>query len=367
MKILILANSAGGLLSFRKELLETLIDRGYEVIVSLPVKDRIDEVIELGCKVEVIPIDRRGTNPIKDLKLIRSYIRILRKEKPAVVLTYTIKPNIYGGIACRLLKVPYIVNITGLGSAVESPSALQRLTIGLYKLAMKKARCIFFQNRGNQELFLKNRINVDVHRLIPGSGANLRKFQYEPYPKGDKIKFLFISRLMKEKGIEEYFYAAEYFSGIRGDLEFGILGNCEEDYRQRLSDLQNRGIIKYFGVQKDVRPYIAEASCLIHPTFYPEGMSNVILEAASTGRPVITTNRHGCMEAVEKGKTGFLFPERDTNALIECIRRFLDLSLEERELMGRLGREKMEKEFDRQIVIDAYLEEIEKVKSRSSS
>lgn len=361
MKVIILANSAGGLLSFRQELLTTLIQKGYEVIVCLPKKDRNEEVEALGCKVRIIPIDRRGTNPLKDFNLLMSYIKLIRTEKPEVVLTYTIKPNIYGGLACRLLKIPYIANITGLGSAVENPGLLQKLTLNLYKSALKNAACIFFQNTGNQELFIKNKINLPAHRLIPGSGANITKFHYQSYPVGEKTRFLFISRLMKEKGIEEYFAAAEYFSKLRSDLEFGILGNCEENYIQRLQELQENGIIKYYGVQKDVRPYIAEASCLIHPTFYPEGMSNVILEAASTGRPVIATNRHGCMEAVENGKTGFLFPERDTDALIECINKFLELSREERETMGKLGRKKMENEFNRRIVIDAYMNEIEKV------
>ncbi|MDE5807475.1 MAG: glycosyltransferase family 4 protein [Muribaculaceae bacterium] len=366
MKIIILANSAGGLLSFRQELLVTLVQKGYEVIVCLPTKDRNKEVEDLGCKVRIIPIDRRGTNPLKDSKLLMAYINLLRAEKPTAVLTYTIKPNIYGGMACRLLRIPYIVNITGLGSAVESPSTLQKLTLKLYKVALKKADCIFFQNRGNQELFFQNKINTSAHRLIPGSGANIDKFHYQSYPTGKRIKFLFISRLMKEKGIEEYFSAAEYFSKIRSDLEFGILGNCEENYIQRLNSLQEKGIIRYYGVQKDVRPFIAEASCLIHPTFYPEGMSNVILEAASTGRPVITTNRHGCMEAVDDGTTGFLFPQRDTDALIQCIQRFLDLSYAEREEMGKLGRDKMEKEFNRQIVIDAYMEEIERISKKTS-
>lgn len=360
MKIVILANSAGGLLSFRQELLVAMIKRGYEVMVCLPPNDRIKEIEDLGCTVRTIPIDRRGTNPLRDIKLLYSYFRLIRTEKPTVVLTYTIKPNIYGGLACRFLHVPYIVNITGLGSAVENPGLLQKVTLTLYKTALKKAACIFFQNRGNQSLFLNNKINISSHRLIPGSGVNLTKFHYQPYPKENKIKFLFISRLMKEKGIEEYFTAAEYFSKLRSDLEFGILGNCEENYIQRLKELQEKGIIKYYGMQKDVRPYIAAASCLIHPTFYPEGMSNVILEAASTGRPVITTNRHGCMEAVDDGKTGFLFPEKNTNALIECIRRFLELDREAHEDMGIRGREKMEKEFNRQIVIDAYIEEIKK-------
>lgn len=211
------------------------------------------------------------------------------------------------------------------------------------------------------EFFKKKNIRKTVHRLIPGSGANIQKFQYLDYPSEMTIKFLFISRLMKVKGIEEYFSAAKYFRRIRRDVEFHILGACEENYMSQLTELESEGIVIYHGLQKDVRPYIAESSCLIHPTLYPEGMSNVILEAASSGRPVITTRRYGCMEAVDDGLTGFLFEERDTQGLINTIDKFLSMSTEERAQMGRRGRQKMEREFDRQIVVDAYLEEIDKI------
>ena len=360
-KVLILANSCMGLLSFRKELLEALIAKGYNVVVSLPDESRNKEVEAIGCKViPVISLSRRGKNPFKDYSLLKEYKDLLRNERPDVVLTYTIKPNIYGGMACASMGIPYIVNITGLGSAVETPGMLQKLTLLLYKVAMRKVNCIFFQNEGNMSFFNHNKIQLTKHRLIPGSGANITKFSYSNYPEKGNVIFLFISRLMKEKGIEEYFAAAEHFSKKYDDVEFHILGGCEEDYTSRLDELTKSGIIHYHGVQSDVRPYLQKASCLIHPTYYPEGMSNVILEAASIGRPVITTRRHGCMEAVDDGETGFLFPEKDRVALIECISNFLKLSIKERKEMGIKARKKMENEFNRQIVIDAYLDEISK-------
>jgi len=360
MKIVILANSDVGLLSFRRELIETLIQRGHNITVSLPQGNRLDEIQELGCSVDLATISRRGTNPIVDLKLFRYYEKLLKSLKPDVVLTYTIKPNIYGGLACAMKDITYIVNITGLGSAVEKPGMLQRITINLYRLAMRKANCIFFQNKGNQDFFEGRGINSRAHRLIPGSGVNLKKFVVAPYPVAGPVKFLYISRIMKEKGIEEYFAAARYFRSMRKDVEFHILGACEENYVMQLASLANEGIVVYHGQQKDVRPYLAEASCLIHPTFYPEGMSNVVLEAASSGRPVITTRRHGCMEAVNDGCTGFLFAERDTKGLLDAINKFLSLTVEQRAEMGHMARLKMENEFDRNIVVNAYLEEIEK-------
>lgn len=365
MKVLILANNAGGLLRFRQELVSALINNGYKVTVSVPKDNRIDEVKALGCNVEIAEISRRGVNPIEDIKLLKYYLSLLGKEKPDVVLTYTIKPNIYGGLACSLKGFPYIVNITGLGTAVERPGKLQKLTVGLYKLAMRKASCIFFQNEGNKKFFLEKNIRKNIHRLIPGSGANIKKFHPEAYPTTGPIKFLFISRIMKEKGIEEYFAAAKHFRKLRDDVEFHILGACEEDYLRQLIELDSQGIVKYHGVQKDVRPFIKDASCLIHPTFYPEGMSNVVLEAASIARPVITTRRHGCMEAIDEGITGFLFEERDTKGLIAQIEKFLSMSIEERAEMGRKARTKMERQFDRQIVVDAYLDEINKIETVS--
>lgn len=361
MKVIILANSDAGLLSFRQEVVIALIKKGYSVTVSLPQGKRIEEIKALGCKVDTVQISRRGINPFEDLKLLKHYLNLINKEKPEVVLTYTIKPNIYGGLACAMKGIPYIVNITGLGTAVERPGILQKITVNLYKLAMRKAKCIFFQNEGNRSFFAEKNIRNDIHRLIPGSGANINKFQPAEYPTSGPIKFLFISRIMKEKGIEEYLAAAKHFHKLRDDVEFHILGACEEDYLHQLTELDSLGIVKYHGVQKDVRPYLSEASCLIHPTFYPEGMSNVILEAASTARPVITTRRHGCMEAVDDGVTGFLFEERDTQGLIDQIDKFLSMSVDERAEMGRNARTKMEREFDRQIVVDAYLDEIRKV------
>jgi galacturonosyltransferase len=360
-KILILANNAGGLCSFRIELLVRLIKEGFDVVVSVPNEDRIKDIEAVGARVVPMEIQRRGTNPLKDLQLLFRYRKLIRREKPNVILSYTIKPNVYGGLAACLARVPYIVNITGLGSAVENPGLLQKITVAMYRIAMKRVACIFFQNKGNEQFFASRNIRNEVHRIIPGSGVNLDKFTYREYPaEGDPLRFIFISRIMREKGIEEYFAAAKHFKALYPDMEFHILGGCEEEYEERLAELQREGVIVYHGKQKDVRPFIAMSNCTIHPTFYPEGMSNVILESAATGRPVITTRRHGCMEAIEEGVTGFLFQERSTEELISCIERFIALPYSEKVAMGRAAGVKMEREFSRQIVVDAYLDEIKK-------
>lgn len=361
-RILLLANKCSGILSFRKEVVEEFINQGFEVTVHLPYDTRINELKGLGCNVICSEnLVRKGKNPFTDLSLYREYLSLMRNVQPDVVLTYTIKPNIYGSLAAKKLNLPYIVNITGLGTAVENPGILQKITVNLYRRAMSKANTIFFQNSANQDFFASRNINNSVHRLIPGSGVNLTHHILQPYPEDPSpVKFLFISRLMKQKGIEEYFACAEHF---KGKAEFHILGSCEEDYADKLRHLESEGIVKYHGVQKDVRPFIANVHCLIHPTYYPEGMSNVILESAAAGRPVITTNRPGCREAVEDGITGYLFQERDREGLINKVKRFLSLSNSERKEMGLKGRQKMENEFDRQIVVKAYLDAVNKITS----
>lgn len=360
-KVLILANNDVGLYNFRKEVVEKLIEEQYEVVLSLPYGDKIEKLKKLGCKFIDTPIDRRGKNPITDLNLLLNYKKIIDQVKPSVVLTYTIKPNIYGGLMCAHKHVPYIANLTGLGSAVENAGLMQKFTLFLYKLAFREISCAFFQNKENEEFFKINKIVADRHRLIPGSGVNLAHYQPLPYPEKKPLRFLFVGRLMKEKGIDQYLEAAEYIKKKYSDVEFHIIGFCEEAYEKALNNLQARNIVYYHGMQSDIRKFLKLSHCIVNPTYYPEGMSNVLLESAACGRPLITTNRSGSKEAVEDGKTGYLIEAKNTVMLISAIEKFIALPYEEKKCMGALGREKMEKEFNREIVIDAYLNEIGKV------
>lgn len=357
-RILVLTNNSVGLFAFRRELLEQLIQAGYRVYIALPYGNRVEYFKTMGCQYINTPLERHGTNPITDFKLILSYKKIIKAVKPDVVLTYTIKPNIYGGIACRSSKVPYIPNVTGLGSAINDKKWMQSFLIWLYRIAFRKAQTVFFQNEANEQFFTDKRIAVGKHRIIPGSGVNLEHYQVLKYPSEKEIHFLFIARVMKEKGIEEYLQAAQVIRKRRPDVHFHILGFCEEAYEQKLADLQAQGVIEYHGLQDDVRAFHRISHCTIHPTYYPEGMSNVLLESAACGRPVITTDRSGCKEIVENGKTGYLIPERDAKELIAKIEEFLALPHNDKIRMGLAGREHVENKFDRQIVIGAYLEEI---------
>lgn len=359
--VLILANNDIGLYNFRKELIEKLLEKNFEVAIALPYGKKVDRLIQIGCTYYETPIDRHGTNPITDMKLLQKYKKIMREYKPDVVLTYTIKPTIYGGMACQKLNIPYIANITGLGTAVENPGIMQKITVALYKKAFQSVHCVFFQNKENKQFFAKRQIANDKHRLIPGSGVNLEHFSLLPYPPDDTIEFLFIARVMKEKGIDQYLEAAEIIREKYPYTRFHVLGFCEEAYEDILKAYEARGMIQYHGLQEDVRVFHQRSHCTIHPSYYPEGMSNVLLESEACGRPVITTNRSGCGETMEDGRTGFLFKAKNTESLVKAIEKFLALTNEERRQMGLNGRQKVEQEFDRQIVVDAYMEEIEKI------
>lgn len=356
-KILILANSDLGLYKFRKELIEELL-KEHEVFISLPEGEFIKELIELGCNYINTKVDRRGINPISDLKLMMTYMKLIKSVKPDVVLTYTIKPNVYGGLMCRLTNTPYISNITGLGMAIENDGLLQSITLFLNKLALKNAACVFLQNMDNAEFINKRGIIKGKQKLIPGSGVNLTHYNILEYPSDEVINFLYVARVMKQKGIDQYLDTAKHIKNKYPNTIFHVVGYCEETYEDELKKMHDEGIIQYHGMQSDVRKFHKISHCTIHPTYYPEGMSNVLLESAACGRPIITTNKSGCKEIVEDELNGFLVEQKNSQDLIEKTERFLKLSYKEKKKMGLAGRGKVIEEFDRNIVIKAYKEEI---------
>ncbi len=356
-KIFILCNSLGGFYDFRNELAQALLER-YEVTVCAPDDARQKELEEEGCRVIRTPINRRGTNPVQDSRLYRQYRNLLAQHRPSVVLTYTIKPDIYGGSACRKLDIPYIENITGLGTTFERGGIVCRLVTAMYRHALKDAVCVFFQNTYNRDVLQRAGIRWKKDSILPGSGVNLVKHREVVYPDADSVEFLFVGRVMREKGIDEYIKAAEKYHSEY--VHFGIVGYCEEEYGSRLNELENSGILKFYGFHTDMDSFYIRAGAVIVPSYH-EGMSNVILEASATGRPVIASDISGCREAVEDGVTGFLCSARDPASLIEAIGKFLSMTLAERAQMGRNARKKMQREFDRQTVIRRYMDEIERI------
>ena len=364
MKILVLNNCFEGLRTLRKEVFQALINEGYKVTISAPFDASANFFKEMGCDVVDTKFERKGMNPLKELGLILQYYKLFKKLKPDLVMTYTIKPNLYGGMACQLCGVPLIANVTGLGTAVENPSWLQKLAIILYKIGLRRPHTVFFQNQANMEFCRLHGMVKGKMRLIPGSGVNLQHHTLQDYPSPEEpLRFIFISRLQKEKGIEEYLTAAYDMKCKYPNTEFHILGGCEKDYAKRMEEIQKDGIVICHGYVADVRPYLAQACCTVHPSYYPEGMSNVLLESCAAGRPIITTDRPGCGEIVDDGVNGFIVKQRDGHDVARKVEQFILLPYEKKREMGLAARHKVEREFDRNIVVEAYLNEIKSIEN----
>lgn len=358
-KAVMLINDTTYAFNLRGAIIKKLVSEGMEVVIACQLLKHQDKLKEMGARLIGVETGRHGTNPFSDLMLMQTYKKILKSENPDIVLTYNIKPNVYGGMACQKLKIPYLPNVTGLGTPVENPGKLQKLTIQLYKRGVAGGACVFFQNKDNQMFFEQhNMLKKGARtRVLPGSGVDLEKHPVLPWPDNGKVHFLFAARVMKEKGIDLFIAAARKFAD--DNVIFDVCGACDdENYKSILS---NEKCVVYHGEQKDMTPFYSECSCFLYPSYYPEGMSNVLLEAAASGRPVIAADRAGCRETLDDGVTGFLVPVNDENAVIEATGKFLKMSDSDRKAMGQRGSEKIRKEFDRKLVVDAYWEEIQRI------
>lgn len=359
MKILIICNCTTGLERFRGMLIETLIEQKNRVSAIVPVSDEEKEleaekrIEKMPCKLIRIPMERRGMNPVKDFSLFRAYYKVIKTEKPDLIITYTIKPNIYGGFASRVLKVPYAVNITGLGTAFQGTGMLRKMVTVMYKVALKKAKIVFFENVENRDVIVDSGIILkEKTHVLAGAGVDLDHFQYSDYPMDtENTRFLFIGRVMQEKGIDELFYAMRKLNENGYKCSLDVLGGFEENYSDKMKQYETEGWLHYQGYQSDIRPFVENTHCFVLPSWH-EGMANTNLECAAMGRPVITSNIHGCLEAVEDGISGYLAERKNADDLYEKMNRMCDLSCEERKAMGMAGRKRMGKIFDKKVVVD---------------
>jgi len=352
MKILILANEQGGLFKFRRELIETLLEQGHQLFLSIPAGDRVPFFQSIGCIIYETEIDRRGINPREDFGLLRRYTRIMKEVRPNLVITYTIKPNIYGGLVARFHGIPYAANITGLGTAFQNSGLLRTAVINLYKAAMKKAKVVFFENSTNRDTMVSLGIcDEDKTHVLAGAGVNLEEYYYQEYPENHVFRFLFVGRVMKEKGINELLESIRRLrEGDGKNCILDIVGSFEEDYKETIHQAEAAGWIAYHGSQKDVRPFYGQCDCFVLPSYH-EGMANTNLEAASIGRPIITSDIPGCREAVIEGKSGLYCEARDADSLYSMMKKIMILPREERAEMGRVGRKHMESTFDKRAVV----------------
>lgn len=357
MKVLILANYDVGLYQFRKELIEELL-KTNDVFISLPYGELVEPLKEMGCTFIDTPVDRRGINPFRDLALLNKYKKMLKELRPDKVIAYTIKPDIYGGYASGKLGISFYANITGLGTTFQNDGLLKKIVVRMYKSALKKAETVFFENSENRQTFIDSGIvSSDRTCLLNGAGVNLEHYKVTDYPEGDTTRFLFVGRVMKEKGIDELFEAMRRLVSEGFNVHLDVLGIPEEDYQAEMDRCENEGWLTCHGYQKDVRPFINASHCLVLPSWH-EGMANTTLECAASGRPVIVSNIHGCMEAVSDGKSGFLCEKQNAESLYSVMKDYTHLSFEERRQMGLAGRALMEKNFDKKMIVKKTVDRI---------
>ena len=358
MKILIATNHSYMFYRFRKELVEALMQE-HEVILSTPFVGHEDDLQAMGLRCIDTEIDRRSINPFKDMKLLKTYRKMLDEIQPDLVITYSIKPNVYMGSACKAKGIPYVTNVQGLGTAFEKP-VLSSVVSVMYRSALRKARTVFFENEENAQFFLhKNIISAQQMKVLPGAGINLDEYPYVPMKDDGVCSFLFVGRIMKEKGVDEFFAAAKTIKAEFGEMvAFDVVGFYEDAYKETVDQLVADGVINFHGFQTDVHPFYEAADCVVLPSYH-EGMSNVLLEAAASGRPLITSDIPGCREAVEDGVSGYLCPARDADALYEAMRRFVELPENCRGELGRRGRERMEQRFSKTAVVAETIKHLE--------
>ena len=362
-RILFLAQHFVTLYSFRRELIERLCQYGHEVYLSLPAANDNEYFEKLGCKIIPTDIDRRGVNPFKDLKLIAFYKRMIPSIDPDIIFSYTIKPNIYGTMVTNGMKrkngQPYkqVCNITGTGGTFLADNLIAKICRILYKCSIKKCYKVFFQNEGDRDMFLKNDMVRDNYDMLPGSGVNLNQFQVVPLPDDENINFIFIGRVMKLKGVDEYLEAAKKIKEKYLHTNFYIAGFIEDgEYKEKVSSYGD--VVIPLGFVKDIAAEIQKCHCTILPSHGGEGVPNVLLESAAMGRICIGSHIPGTKDVIDDGKTGYLFETGNVEHLVEVIDKVMKLNAEQKTAMGIAGRTKVEKEFNRDIVIQKYMDEV---------
>ena len=366
-RVVIALNAVWNLINFRASLVRSLVAEGYEVVVIAPLDDYVVHLAELGCRYVPLPMDNKGTHPGRDLFLLWQFFRLLREEKPAIYMGYTIKPNIYGSIAAHMLKVPVINTIEGLGAVFMHETWLTQLVRSLYRLSLSRSSKVYFLNNDDLTLFVSdNLVSKASADRLPGIGVDLNRFVPVPLPDKIPLRFLLIARMLWDKGVGEFVEAARILKKQGANAEFCLLGfldvqNPTAISRQQMDEWIAEGVIRYLGVSDNVAEEIALADCVVLPSYYREGTPRTLLEAAAMARPIVTTDSVGCRDVVDDGINGYLCQPRDATDLADKIFRIVALSRAERAAMGLCGRKKMEQEFDEKIVIGKYLAAIEEV------
>ncbi|MBN9220044.1 MAG: glycosyltransferase family 4 protein [Mesorhizobium sp.] len=369
-KIVISINTSWNVVNFRKGLIEAMRGQGYDVVVAAP-KDEYSSVLpSLGCRYVQIEMDNSGTSPARDLMLLWRYWRILRREKPSVFVGFTIKPNVFGSMAANLNGIPVINNVSGLGTVFVRGGLLQKIARTLYRLALARSKVVFFQNHDDRMLFVGGHlVREEQTALLPGSGVDLTRFSpsSRDKPRSDTVIFLLVARLLWDKGVGEFIEAARLVSRKLPAVRFQLLGFLDVENRTAVGRAQveqwvKEGVVEYLGATDDVRPFLDIADCVVLPS-YREGTPRSLLEAAAMGKPLIATDVPGCREVVADGVNGLLCKVRDADDLADRITEFAMMDGASRDRMGVESRKKVERQFSERIVIEKYLEQIERLGS----
>lgn len=365
-------NTAWNVCNFRSGLVKALVRQGYDVLVMAGDDEYSSRLAGLGCRFKMLALDNHGTSASHDLALLVKYWRVLQSVRPLVYLGFTVKPNVYGSIAASGLSIPVINNIAGLGATFIRSSMLTTLVKRLYRLSLRKSSRVFFQNSDDRRLFIKAGLTREsVTEVLPGSGIDLQYFRPMPAPSLSQrpFRFLLISRMLKDKGIEEYAAAAQIVHRYMPSVQFQLLGAVDAENpnsisRERIGDWEKNGVLKYLNRTDDVRPYLADADCVVLPS-YREGVPHSLLEAAASARPIIASDVAGCKDIVDDNGNGLLCRVKNSQDLAEKMIRMVNLTPERRALMGENGRAKVVREFDEKIVIATYLNAIQQVEDAS--
>lgn len=363
MRVAICTNTAWNIANFRDGLIRQLQEDGHEVVTLAPEDEFVSAIEALGARFVNMPMDNQGTKPLHDLGLIWRYFLSFKQERLDVVLTYTVKPNIYASIAANFLNIPVINNVSGLGATTISKSWVTSVVTTLYRLAFRRSKTVFFQNNTDLQLFIKRGLVRDEQaERLPGSGINLSKFAFMPLPKDKTPRFLLIARMLRDKGVVEFVEAARALKQAQVRAECCLLGpvnvqNPAAISTQEIAAWEQEGVVRYLGATSDVAAEIALATCVVLPS-YREGTPRALLEAAAMGRPIVTTDAVGCREVVEDSVNGFLCNVKDGQALSVKMAHIAEMSHDQLTTMGQNGRKKVEREFDEKIVIERYIEQL---------
>lgn len=369
-KILIVSNIAWTIATFRRYLIAELVERGYEVVCIADTDDfsnaSIDVITALGASFIHVPLNRKGINPFSDLLYLLKLIMLFKKEGPALIIHYTIKPVIYGSIAAWVVRIPSFAVLTGLGSSFIRQNALTKIILFLFKLSLSKASKIFFLNESDKEIFLNKKLcALEKTYLLPGEGIDTQEYSQCDLIPSTKIRFMLIARLLKDKGIYEYIEAAKVIKKHFPETDFSLAGEFDEGNPTAIKSMEvaqwvNEGIIRYLGKTDTIKDFFVQTDVIVLPS-YREGLSRLLLEAASCQKPLIATNVAGCKELIRDNINGFLCEPRDISSLIQAIKKMLSLSPSDRDSFGIQSRKIVVENFGKEKVNTIYFDAIQEI------